>query len=96
MGVNVTNASLVPNAAVPNGARDPRAPFSDRDWYTAYLAALFESNRSRLSARIRHAEQQMVERERTLFSVPNASREQQAIANALHALEALRSCCGVS
>lgn len=64
-------------------------------WYEAYMAALFEANRKQILVRIRHAEQQILARERELLTHGNELSEQHALNNALHALHALSSCMQV-
>jgi hypothetical protein len=58
-----------------------------------YTAALFETDRSRISARIADAEQAIVARARQLFSTGNDTiEEDQALDDALYALKALQNC----
>ncbi len=64
-------------------------------WYLAYMDALFETDRTRIGERIKRAEQLMIRREHEFLSSKPGSPEQRALANALHALRALRSCFGV-
>jgi len=71
------------------------APYRAQAWYFAYMDTLFESDRTRMAERIRSAEQLIVNRERELFSRRGDTSERQALANALHALRALRSCVGI-
>jgi hypothetical protein len=61
-------------------------------WYSAYMAALFESDGNRLSERIREAEKLMVARERAIFGQNTMEDERGALDNAFHALRALRFC----
>jgi hypothetical protein len=61
-------------------------------WRKLYLAALFETDRSRLPIRISHAERALIERERELFTAESGPEEKTAVNNALHALQALRMC----
>jgi hypothetical protein len=66
---------------------------SVQNWRTLYTAALFETDRSRVPARIAEAEQAIVARARELFSVGNDTiEEDQALDDALYALRALQSC----
>lgn len=64
-------------------------------WYRAYMDALFETDRTRIGERIKRAEQLMIRREHEFLSSQPGSPEQRALANALHALRALRSCFNV-
>lgn len=64
-------------------------------WYRSYMDALFETDRTRIGERIKRAEQLMIRREHEFLSYQPGSPEQRALANALHALRALRSCFGV-
>jgi len=62
-------------------------------WRELYTAALFETDRSRISARIADAEQAIVARARQLFSTGNDTiEEDQALDDALYALKALQNC----
>ncbi len=61
-------------------------------WYFAYMAALFESDRKQIAARIHNAERLILKRESELLSQHTEFVEQRALNNALHALEALASC----
>lgn len=61
-------------------------------WYSAYMAALFEADRSKVEERIRQAEQLIVYRERDLFKALSNTDERRALNNALHALRALWGC----
>jgi hypothetical protein len=62
-------------------------------WRELYTAALFETDRTRIPARIADAEQAIVARARELFSANNDTiEEDQALDDALYALRALRSC----
>jgi len=62
-------------------------------WRDLYTAALFETDRSQLPARIADAEQAIVARARELFCAGNDSiEEDQALDDALYALRALQSC----
>ncbi|MGA7171365.1 MAG: hypothetical protein WBX08_19580 [Candidatus Sulfotelmatobacter sp.] len=67
-------------------------PRADR-WRDLYTAALFETDRSRISERIADAEQAIVARARELFSTGNDTiEEDQALDDALYALRALQNC----
>ena len=62
-------------------------------WRDLYTAALFETDRSRISARIADAEQAIIARARELFSAGNDTiEEDQALDDALYALRALQTC----
>jgi hypothetical protein len=62
-------------------------------WRELYTAALFETDRTRIPARIADAEQAIVARARELFSANNDTiEEDQALDDALYALRALQSC----
>jgi hypothetical protein len=73
------------------GSAAHTAPF---DWRDLYLQALFETDRSHVYARIAEAERTLYRREHALFADSNARVEREAVANALNALHALRSCLG--
>jgi hypothetical protein len=63
------------------------------NWRDLYTAALFETDRNRLSQRIADAEQAIVARARELFSAGNDTiEEDQALDDALYALRALQNC----
>jgi hypothetical protein len=63
------------------------------NWRDLYTAALFETDRDRIPARITEAEQAIVARARELFSAGNDTiEEDQALDDALYALRALQSC----
>lgn len=61
-------------------------------WYEAYMAALFESDRTRIADRIRQAESLILSRARELRNGQPDIAEQRALDNALHALRALTIC----
>ena len=61
-------------------------------WYAAYMAALFEPDRTKIAERIREAENSIVDRSRALRNGRPDLTEQRALDNALHALHALASC----
>ena len=82
-----------PQGAIPRAKPNPtEVPYRREPWYAAYMAALFEADRTQLRTRINHAEQLMLARERELLSESNDFTEQRALNNALHALRALWSC----
>jgi hypothetical protein len=63
------------------------------NWRDLYVAALFETERSRIPARIAHAEKAIVARARELFSAAaDTIEEDQALDDALYALRALQNC----
>ena len=63
-----------------------------RVWPQLYKAALFESDASKVSARIAEAETALVTRSRELFhSAGDNIEEEQAVDDAMYALHALRS-----
>jgi hypothetical protein len=92
MHVNALNPPL-PTAVPPTPAVP--AAYRTQPWYTAYMDALFETDRKRVGERIKRAERLIVYRERELLGEKPGSQEQRALSNALHALRALRSCFGV-
>jgi hypothetical protein len=62
-------------------------------WRELYIAALFETDNSRLPARIADAEKATIARARELFfSGVDTIEEDQALDDALYALRALRNC----
>lgn len=68
-------------------------PPSRASWKDMYTAALFETDRTRVSERIVLAESEIVKRARTLFEVPgDNSDEAEALDDALYMLRALKSC----
>ncbi|MGB0005795.1 MAG: hypothetical protein WBP97_01825 [Candidatus Sulfotelmatobacter sp.] len=72
------------------------SPRSTESWRELYTAALFETDRERIPARIAHAEQAIVARARELFAAGNDTiEEDQALDDALYALRALQSCLHV-
>lgn len=75
-----------------DGPTAQRSPF---DWRDLYLQALFETDRSRLGNRITEAQRALVRREHELFVETNGNAERAAVASALNALDALRSCLGL-
>lgn len=76
--------------AVGSAART--APF---DWRDLYLQALFETDRTHMYSRIAEAERALYRREHELFADSNGRAEREAVANALNALHALRTCLGL-
>jgi hypothetical protein len=68
-------------------------PSSLENWRELYIAALFETDRDRIAARIAEAEQAIVARAREIFSSgADTIEEDQALDDALYALRALQSC----
>jgi hypothetical protein len=62
-------------------------------WRELYIAALFETDDSRLPARIADAERAIVARARELFSAgADTIEEDQLLDDALYALRALQTC----
>ena len=63
-------------------------------WHALYQAALFETDRSKIPARIDIAEQAILERVKQLFAAANTDHveEDQILDDALYALRALRNC----
>jgi hypothetical protein len=61
-------------------------------WHDLYMQALFETDRSKISARIRDAGQALANREHELYSLPHSAIERQAVVTAMHSLDALRGC----
>jgi hypothetical protein len=65
----------------------------DGRWKGLYTAALFEIDRSRMSARIAEAELEIVKRLRVLFTSPgDNANETNALDDALHMLRVLKDC----
>ena len=62
--------------------------------HSLYLQALFETDRAKLSARIREAETALVRREHELYTIGQSTAEREAVVTALNALYALRTCLG--
>ena len=72
-----------------------QAPFHPTlgGWRDLYTAALFETDKSRLPARIADAEKAIVNRARELFSAgADTIEEDRALDDALYALRALQNC----
>lgn len=62
-------------------------------WHSLYQAALFETDRSQIPARIAQAEQAIFARVKELFVVSGDHiEEDQVLDDALYALRALRNC----
>jgi len=75
-------------------ATDPSSAASGvPDWRELYIAALFETDKEKLPARVDAAERRLLQRSRDLFALPgNNIEEKHAVDDALYALRALRSC----
>ncbi len=68
-------------------------PQRREDWRDLYTAALFETDKSRIPARISDAQRAIVARARELFSTgKDTIEEDQALDDALYALHALQNC----
>ncbi|HEY1658465.1 MAG TPA: hypothetical protein VGG14_08965 [Candidatus Sulfotelmatobacter sp.] len=64
-----------------------------RNWRDLYTAALFETDKERVPARIADAEKAILVRARELFAAgADTIEEDQALDDALYALRALQSC----
>ena len=64
-----------------------------RSWHGLYIAALCETDASKLPLRIEEARRALASRSRELFATsPNCDGEVEAIEDALYALHALESC----
>ena len=61
-------------------------------WHDLYMQAVFESDRNKISGRIRDAEKALANREHELYSIPRSTAERQAVVTAMHSLNALRTC----
>lgn len=62
-------------------------------WHTLYQAALFESDREKIPARIDAAEKAILDRVKQLFVLKSDHiEEDQVLDDALYALRALRNC----
>jgi hypothetical protein len=61
-------------------------------WHDLYMQAVFESDRNKISERIRDAEKALATREHELYSIPQSTAERQAVVTAMHSMEALRTC----
>ena len=78
-----------------NGVTSPTLTRVDR-WHELYKAALFETDKQKIPARIADAEQAIVLRARELFfSSTDNIEEDQALDDALYALRALQNCLGL-
>jgi hypothetical protein len=65
----------------------------NRNWDELYVAALFETDKSRIPDRIAEAQRAIVDRARYLFSSgADTIEEDQALDDAMYALRALQSC----
>jgi hypothetical protein len=65
-------------------------------WHELYKAALFETDKKKIPARIADAEQAIVARARQLFfTSTDTIEEDQALDDALYALRALQNCLGL-
>ncbi len=65
----------------------------NQNWQELYKAALFETNRSKVTERIVEAERVIAARARDLFKEPaDVIEEQHALDDALYALHALKGC----
>jgi hypothetical protein len=63
------------------------------DWRNLYVTALYEIDRSKLPGRICDAQREITARAHQLFNSPGDNiEEEQALDDALYALQALRSC----
>ena len=77
-----------------NGSTPPTRTNIDQ-WHELYKAALFETDKKRIPARIARAERAIVARARELFfSSSDNIEEDQALDDALYALRALQNCLG--
>jgi hypothetical protein len=80
----------------PLSSRRRNLPHTSQAWHIAYMAALFEADRSQMNFRIKEAERLILRREREVLADRSMVTERSALNNALHALHALRSCLGLS
>jgi hypothetical protein len=79
--------------AMTNQTVSPLRQNSLRSWRDLYTAALFETDREKIPARIGAAEQAIVARARELFAAGSDTiEEDQALDDALYALRALQNC----
>lgn len=63
-----------------------------RNWRQLYVAALFEADPSKITERIAEAERALVLRARELFQISGDHiEEEEALDNAMYALQALRN-----
>jgi hypothetical protein len=67
---------------------------SSASWHSLYQAALFETDRELIPARIAKAEKAILDRVKELFGVDSdhIEEEDQILDDALYALRALRNC----
>jgi hypothetical protein len=66
---------------------------SSASWHSLYRAALFETDRELIPARIAEAEKAILDRAKELFGVDSDHiEEDQILDDALYALQALRNC----
>jgi hypothetical protein len=65
--------------------------YPSTSWHTAYMAAVSETDRLRLPARIRYAAQLILQREHELLQENADPNERRALNNALNALRTLQS-----
>jgi len=71
----------------------PETPKTALEWHELYHAALFETDRSKVPARIAEAEKAILARIRELFAVTSDHiEEDQILDDALYGLRALRNC----
>jgi hypothetical protein len=69
------------------------SPSRLRNWRDLYTAALFETDKKKIPARIADAEKAIITRARELFAAGSDTiEEDQALDDALYALRALQSC----
>lgn len=68
------------------------APSSSHSWHDLYLKALFETDREKISGRIKDAERALLCREHELFSTPHCLVEREAVITALQSLCVLETC----
>ena len=70
---------------------------SIKSWHSLYQAALFETDRDLIPARIAHAERAIMDRVRELFAIDSDHiEEDQILDDALYALRALRNSAATS
>lgn len=73
--------------------RLPSESIAVQNWRELYLAALFETDREKLSSRIEHAERAMISRARDIFAIAGSNSEEgKALDKGLYAMRALRNC----
>jgi hypothetical protein len=86
----MTSPNTVPSPLnLPNKKVSETYPNSS--WHRAYMAALFETDRSQLPERIRYAAKMILKREHELLGVNADPHEQRALNNALNALRTLQN-----